>query len=400
MWSFLCVSVGDVELLVCFSGRCGASCVFQWEMWSFLLVFGLLCWGSHGSVTCKDDSDAEVDWYILYKMPYNVPTPNEPTTGTEYFYMDSKGRNLELNNINSANSALGNTLRPLFRSIRNMDETFGFISYSDQPPGCDAKPNRFGHSKGLVMVDSTSTGVWILHSTPQFPFRREQNNFWPTSGNRNAQTFICVTFNYNQFTTIGTHLKYINAFPFEHYIPDDFHEELKNVVKWTEGSPYRPDKVEVSMLTSKGNQGFQIFAKQAHNNEEVGDLYRSIANNIKSDIYAQTWRCPDDQSKSYCPSPWSVINVEGLRVGNQKTWNPNVDHSKWCVAKDQNKHWTCIADMNRAVSQFKRFGGALCIHLEWVQRHFLRFVNHPQPCLKRRLVCDPNSDGDNLQIIG
>ncbi|XP_027874409.1 deoxyribonuclease-2-beta-like isoform X2 [Xiphophorus couchianus] len=372
-------------------------------MWSFLLVFGLLCWGSHGSVTCKDHSDAEVDWYILYKMPYNIPTPSGSTRGTEYFYMDSKGRNLELNNINSANSALGNTLRPLFKPIRNMDETFGFISYSDQPPGCDAKPNRFGHSKGLVMVDRTSTGVWILHSTPKFPFRREQDNFWPKSGNRNAQTFICVTFNYDQFTTIGTHLKYINAFPFEHYIPDDFHEELKNVVKWTEGPPYTPDKVEVSMLTSKGNQGFQIFAKQANEDEQVGDLYLSIAKNIKSDVYAQTWRCPDDQSDSYCPgvSSWSVINVEDLIVGNQKTWNSNVDHSKWCVAKDQNKHWTCIADMNRAVSQFKRFGGALCIRLEWVQRHFLRFANHPQVCRKRpRPVCDPNSDGDNLQVIG
>lgn len=136
----------------------------------------------------------------------------------------------------------------------------------------------------------------------------------------------------------------------------------------------------------------------------VGDLYLSIAKNIKSDVYAQTWRCPDDQSDSYCPSgvsSWSVINVEDLIVGNQKTWNPNVDHSKWCVAKDQNKHWTCIADMNRAVSQFKRFGGALCIHLESVQRHFLRFANHPQSCRKRpRPVCDPNSDGDNLQVIG
>lgn len=171
----------NVKKLPLNSCSAGASCVFQWEMWSFLLVFGLLCWGSHGSVTCKDDNNAEVDWwentkhqiaiicykldwkpanssewiamvttwswidnktksklnkvnfivykivffkffirYILYKMPNKVPTPSGSTTGTEYFYMDSKGRNQELNNINSANSVLGNTLRHLFKPIRNM----------------------------------------------------------------------------------------------------------------------------------------------------------------------------------------------------------------------------------------------------------------------------------------
>ncbi|XP_014905421.1 deoxyribonuclease-2-beta-like isoform X2 [Poecilia latipinna] len=370
-------------------------------MWSFLLVFGLLCWGSHGSVTCKNDLNAEVDWYILYKIPRMDHISSGSTTGTEYFYIDSSGRNEELSNINSPNGVLGNTLRPLFRPIRNMETTFGFISYSDQPPGCGADPKRFGHSKGLVMVDRTGTGVWILHSTPRFPFRRDQNNFWPNSGNKHAQTFICVTFNYNQFTTIGTHLQYINAFPFEHYIPDDFHEELKNVVKWTEGSPYIPDKVEVSLLTSNRNQGFKVFAKQANADEEVGDLYLSIAKDIRSDVYAQTWGCQPKRSLSYCSTDISVINVEDIAVGNRWMWKPKVDHSKWCVAKDHNTHWTCIADMNRAVSQYERFGGALCIHLEKVQGHFLRFAIHPQRCLKRRHpVCDPDSDGDNLQLIG
>ncbi|XP_008420890.1 deoxyribonuclease-2-beta-like isoform X2 [Poecilia reticulata] len=330
-----------------------------------------------------------------------MPRVGGISTGTEYFYIDSSGRNEELSNINSPNGVLGNTLRPLFRPIRNMETTFGFISYSDQPPGCGADPNRFGHSKGLVMVDRTGTGVWILHSTPRFPFRRDQNSFWPNSGNRYAQTFICVTFNYNQFTTIGTHLKYINAFPFEHYIPDDFHEELKNVVKWTEGSPYNPDKVEISLLTSKGRQGFKIFAKQADAAEAVGDLYRSIANHIRSNVSAQTWGCQPQRSPSICSIEFSVNNVEDIKVGNRQTWKPTVDHSKWCVATDQNKHWTCIADMNRAESQYKRFGGALCIQLEKVQRHFLGFAIHPQICRKRRYpVCDPDSDGDNLQLIG
>lgn len=55
--------------------------------------------------------------------------------------------------------------------------------------------------KGVVMLDR-QTGVWLSHSTPRFPVYRNRN-FWPNNGNTNAQTFMCVTFSYDQFKEIG-----------------------------------------------------------------------------------------------------------------------------------------------------------------------------------------------------
>ncbi|TDH02496.1 hypothetical protein EPR50_G00173600, partial [Perca flavescens] len=194
-------------------------------MWRILLMVSLLCWSADGRVTCRDNNNGEVDWYIIYKAP----------AGLEYLYIDSAGRKMETSKdhnklIDHPDGVLANTLRPIFTNPTT--DNLGFITYSDQPPPIGTGPgSKFGHSKGLVMMEKDETGVWLLHSTPQFPFTRDQNNFYPSSGATKAQTFICVTFNYDQFQHIGEHLLDIAAYPFDHHLPDDFHKELIDVTE-------------------------------------------------------------------------------------------------------------------------------------------------------------------------
>ncbi|XP_070845518.1 deoxyribonuclease-2-beta-like [Chaetodon trifascialis] len=357
-------------------------------MWKLVWTFSLFCWSSEARVTCRDENNGEKDWYILYKAPRQGTL-----TGLEYLYIDSNGvKKMEplkpsassggtagpsataYKPINDPEGILANTLRPLFTPVRSMPPNFGFISYSDQPPGCSAD-EQFGHSKGVVMVDKTGTGVWMLHSTPRFPFRRDQNHFWPDSGNKNAQTFICVTFPYSQFTKIGKHLQYIGAFPFQHDIPPDFHQELQQAVNWFQPAPdnhFQP-------LISNGGLPVQSIAKNMGQSANDGDLYVSIAKIVDSDLLVQTWGCQPHRKRSFCDKKHKVENIKSINTV-LGSWTAKVDHSKWCLAKDPQKHWVCLADVNRATTQYQRRGGALCIDNEAIKNNFWNFVTSIDDC--------------------
>ncbi|XP_039635513.1 deoxyribonuclease-2-beta-like [Perca fluviatilis] len=359
-------------------------------MWRIFLMVSLLCWSADGQrVTCRDHNNGEVDWYIIYKAP---KLKDIKTDGLEYIYIDSKGKKKETSKdhnklINAADGVLANTLRPILKPIKSMTDNFGFITYNDQPPGCNAFAT-FGHSKGVVMMDKTTTGVWLSHSTPQFPFKRDQNKFYPTSGAKHAQTFICVTFNYKEFKDIGQHLLDIAAFPFDHHIPTGFHEQL---IKVTEKDlKENPPGGKISDLTSPGQQAFVTFAKKLYEGEIFtveprfdGDLYLTIAEHYQTNVRVQTWGCQDGRERSYCGKNRKVINIESVKpnLGNREVkWKASNDHSKWCVAEDNNNDLICIADVNRAVTQYKRPGGALCFRHKEASKLFEDVIDKTELC--------------------
>ncbi|XP_035523471.1 LOW QUALITY PROTEIN: deoxyribonuclease-2-alpha-like [Morone saxatilis] len=335
-------------------------------MWRIILTVSLLYWSSEGTVTCRNNNNGEVDWYIIYK----APKLKNQFSGLEYIYADSadsavaSGTDPKL--INNPEGVLANTLQPLFTKTRMMPPNFGFISYSDQPPGSQA---------GVLMVNRSSTGVWLAHSTPQFPYRRDKNRFWPKSGERNAQMFICVTFPYEQFQHIGKHLQYIRAFTFEHDIPEDFYQELHDAINWVKIPPSN----NAQRLISRGGQEFHSFAKQMSPVKEVGDLYLTIAWTFGRDLYVQTWGCQTGRDSSSCQSDQhKVINIKSINTG-LGNWEASNDHSKWCVPTD-NLLWTCIADVNRAKTQYERRGGALCFISADISLLFHTFIRGFEPC--------------------
>ncbi|XP_062291123.1 plancitoxin-1-like [Scomber scombrus] len=345
-------------------------------MWRLVLVVSLLCCSSEASVSCKDEKNNDVDWYILYKTPRNLKM-----TGLDYVYIYPDNNNKAKSRrstkpINAADGILANTLQPLF--INPSPTYLGVIIYSDQPPE--------NMKIRVVMVEKNKKGVWLLHSTPQFPYSRDPTTFYPESGARNAQTFICVTFNYDQFEHIGKHLQKIRAFPFDHD-----HLQTLNLKKLHEvttkntkvhDTPQKIPKIppKFQQLTSSEGKEFHSIAKLVSAQPEVGDLYVSISNEVHSGVNVQSWGCQPERDGSFCPTGgYNVQNVVLVDVGWAK-WDPGSDHSKWCVAVDQNKPWTCISDVNRSESQYERLGGALCVKDEDIADIFKSFVVCKDEC--------------------
>uniref|UniRef100_A0A3Q1GFM6 Deoxyribonuclease-2-alpha n=1 Tax=Acanthochromis polyacanthus TaxID=80966 RepID=A0A3Q1GFM6_9TELE len=236
----------------CFSERFSCEQRYHTKK-TFLLSVWIFFPGCDSDVRCRNDSGAPVDWYILYKYPHKA---KQPGSGLKYLYMDDRTNGWILSSkIINESGALANTLKPL---LDFYTKHFGYILYNDQPPKPCPASSSHGHSKGVVMLD-TQTGVWLSHSTPKFPAYRNRN-FWPNNGNRNAQTFLCVTFPHATFRDIGKQLKYIHVYPFDYYIPTDFPKELGCLTKqgcYPTTSPW----FRIATLTSNAGRKFYSFAK-------------------------------------------------------------------------------------------------------------------------------------------
>ncbi|XP_052695895.1 cell-death-related nuclease 7-like [Crassostrea angulata] len=94
-----------------------------------------------------------------------------------------------------------------------------------------------------------------------------------------------------------------------------------------------------------------VTVDQKHKKEI--DIYTQlISPGLTSEIDVQTWR-PDLKNTK---KVWNVVYID---FGKGISYKASLDHSKWAVAKHQ--PFTCIGDLNRQRTQFKRGGLSLCL---------------------------------------
>lgn len=322
--------------------------------------------GASSSISCYDDQGKPVDWFYLYKLPHLHHEPVQE--GLKYLFMDGEsegwmdGKTL----VNDSKSAVGRTVGPLYEG-----GDVGYILYNDQPPQSEGASRICGHTKGVVVFDKQQ-GFWLVHSTPHFPPPKSAGQFsYPGSGISNGQNFICVTYPFERFQTIGEQLKINQPHIYDCSIPGSLAaavpamaELCKHTLGRWDNTSSSPSNRSTSLLSLAGTE-FISFAKGA---SFANDLYHSwVAPTLQSDLLVQFWRRSTGLLPSDCSPSWEVLNIDLIAPGQNITFKATEDHSKWAVSIGSSRTrsgtsggWVCVGDINRDEAEEKRGGGTVC----------------------------------------
>lgn len=250
----------------------------------------------------------------------------------------------------------------------------------------------FAHAKGILAMDS-QTGFWIIHSVPQFmdPMSAGARYSYPANGKENGQTAMCISFQTKaELDHILKQLLCMRPNVYEIFTRDDISRITSKLVdlklrRW-------PKNVAEStqQISSINGQSFTSYARNSKSQHK--DLYLEIiAPGIGSDLLVETWRRgAGDPLPSNCSYKYKVNNVETVELkfeaeAAQSTketspWNYREDHSKWAVATEQPE--TCVGDINRMASQYKRGGGSMCMRDQQVWQIMKNSIHTVEGCPK------------------
>lgn len=117
-------------------------------------------------------------------------------------------------------------------------------------------------------------------------------------------------------------------------------------------------------------------------NSAFSDLYSGLlVEPLGDDLLAKGWGRLHNPLPSNCSVKHNVYNVKSVKLPLIPPFNITSDHSKWCVTMGKKTGiWTCIADMNREISQMRRGGGAVCTSNTAVWKTFSKMVDRYEKC--------------------
>ncbi|XP_077526667.1 plancitoxin-1-like isoform X2 [Haemaphysalis longicornis] len=289
----------------------------------FWLAVTALVSGVNARVSCMDENNNEVPWFFIYKF----------RNGTEYAYVDkhtpdTKHWPVSSKSIASDEGALANTIGRLWGPNKPKDLIYAV--YNDQ---WGNKTDDGGHTKGVFMFDA-QTAVWLIHSVPNFPGNLDDERYeYPTSGERNGQVALCVTFKSGQEKTIAEHL--LLQHPNIYAKPRTFKkEEYPHLDRLFNGkfTTARPWVLHDKLYDIEGTE-FRSFAK--HGNFDKGIAAHGQVNMIISCNSGGPFRDYKMCTPASSPLDWSPACEcsRGSRIRRKKWTTSSRANTKWSTLK-------------------------------------------------------------------
>ncbi|KAK2186766.1 hypothetical protein NP493_189g00018 [Ridgeia piscesae] len=343
---------------------------------SFAIALQLF-YNIHGEISCKNMAGKPVDWFIVYKLPRLHHGQDEQVReGIAFYYMDSESPAWSRSKtpINATGHAVEHTLRQIYTHDKSKEVMYAL--YNDEKPGKETS-FTYGHTKGDVCFDKSS-GFWLVHSVPHLPPWANESYAYPHTGRMYGQTFLCVTYNYDQLNLIGKQMMYNMPWVYDFNMPDSFAKTSPQMAlvlqnKHVKQQPWNNSVV----LQSKGSQKFLSFAKYRKFDADLYDAW--VAPYLGSPLYVESWQNGKGPTPSNCSGQYKVFNIKELKVGTVAFDEPH-DHAKWCVTTHTAIPVVCIGDINRQDSQKQRSGGTVCLQHTAVWKAFSSSVIRVEKC--------------------
>jgi deoxyribonuclease II len=234
---------------------------------------------------------------------------------------------------------------------------------------------------GVVGVEGGSelTGFWLVHSTPRFPELPSEYSEYPGmpwNEHIYGQSFLCVSFQgAASLNTVAAALLLNYPDVYDYVLSSSVRSASPGLVQVVQGESNTSPVCDVSVLTSTAGKKFTVFAKSKPWDQ---DLYADcVAPKLGvKELLVETW------IRGYaigpvCTPSYQVLDVEHVQFDGY-SWKETQDHSKWAV--DGAGSVTCIGDINRMTSQYRRGGGTVCVEYAPLNQQFLSAVTASNSC--------------------
>lgn len=313
------------------------------------------------SMSPRDESGHAVDWWFVYKVPkLDVTHPGggvPATTGYEYVYYDPKVGHVKLSShqLLDGKSALDHTLDSVFKHPAS---TAGWILYNDEMPTSAHRNDSgvLGHTKGVLAFDTKSkTALWLIHSWPKYVDPAVSAKPTPMYG----QTFLCLAIDLATANKIAAQMAtdqepqtYLPHLPASLAKTDPLYRLTQPID--TGG----PGDATTIACTTRGGMPFKVIAK----NRQWGlDFWNELVGpTLNADMNVETWirgPVPSILDSDGIHKTFDVKFIDLRPLGTPWAWPETHDHAKWGLTLQ--KHWICVGDINRMISQRKRGGGTV-----------------------------------------